>query len=406
MNGRRIYFDFAASSPQAFNGEAVLKDAPFGNPSSAHAEGRLAKNALSQARARCARALGVPEKTLYFTSGGSESNSIVILSQLLHFTTHFRVKEEEGGKQKKVECLTSAIEHPSVLRPFETLERFGARINYARPASFGGVLAESALKVFSGAPGCRFVSIQAVNNETGACSDIKGITAALRRARPEGLFIHSDCVQALGKTCVNLTGSGIDAASFSAHKIGGPRGIGLLYLKKPLEPLVKGGVQEMGLRGGTENTAGALLFAECMELYATKENLLREYKAAEIRMERLVLGLRSIKRCVLTPHFRGDKTYEARYEGVEGALFSPYIVSAAFEGIPGPVMARFLDGAGFAVSTGAACSQAGAERKVLLAMGVDEKTASCAVRFSQGYTTTNEEIDLLLNAIEDACASI
>jgi cysteine desulfurase len=198
-------------------------------------------------------------------------------------------------------------------------------------------------------------------------------------------------VQAAGKIPLDISGWGIDSASISAHKIGGPRGIGLLYLRKPLEALYAGGGQEGNVRPGTENVAGALTLAACLETHALPEKLQAENAAARRRWLRLLSALNKIDRCRIIP--------EERRPDDEG--FSPYIVQAAFRDIPGEVMTRALDDLGFAVSTGSACSSASPERPVLAAMGLEDNISLEGIRISQGWSTTDEEIDLLAEAVTE-----
>jgi cysteine desulfurase len=176
----------------------------------------------------------------------------------------------------------------------------------------------------------------------------------------------------------------------SAHKLGGPRGIGLLYLRKPLETLYAGGGQEGGIRPCTENTAGALALASCLERRALPEIVGAEYREACRRWKGLINALKTLKRCSLIPEDREE----------EDPRFSPWILQAAFEGIPGEVMVRALDDAGFAVSTGSACSSAKGNRPVLAAMGVDAQRSFEGIRISQGWSTTTEEIERLIEAIQ------
>jgi len=197
-------------------------------------------------------------------------------------------------------------------------------------------------------------------------------------------------VQAVGKIPIDL--QNYDSASISAHKIGGPRGIGLLYLKKAVEPLYSGGGQEGKIRPGTENVAGADAFAKCLEQFVPKNIIQTHYTQAQKRFEKLLTELRKIERCKLIPESRSpnDET------------FSPYIVQLGFKDIPGEVMVRLLDDLGFAVSTGSACSAATPDRPVLTAMGLDEKTSRQGIRISQGYSTNDDDIDKLISAIKGA----
>jgi cysteine desulfurase len=195
-------------------------------------------------------------------------------------------------------------------------------------------------------------------------------------------------VQALGKIPLDL--GGVDSASFAAHKLGGPRGVGILYLRKPLETLAVGGGQEGGVRAGTENLRGALAFARVLERYAAAALVTPYHDAARARMRRLIERLQTKAGCTLIPACRS----------ADDGRFSPYILQAAFDGFPGETLVRSLDDAGFAISTGSACHSKDARRPVLAAMGVDEKTAFEGVRISQGWTTGDEEIALLCDALE------
>jgi cysteine desulfurase len=184
----------------------------------------------------------------------------------------------------------------------------------------------------------------------------------------------------------------IDSASFSGHKLGGPRGIGLLYLKKPLEPLYTGGGQESGVRPGTENTLGAIALADVIERRANPETVRLEGDKAASRMKYLIGNLKGIKRCALIPEDRGE----------DDRRFSPWILQLRLVGLPGAVTVRALDDFGVAVSTGSACSSNSAERPVLAAMGVDETSRLEGFRVSQGWSTHREDFDALLLGIEKA----
>jgi cysteine desulfurase len=259
------------------------------------------------------------------------------------------------------------------------------------PEKDGRVTVQTLSRALEKYPDTRFVSIMGVNNETGAVMDLAGLAAFLRAGKGPPVHIHSDLVQAAGKVPVSPEDWDLDSASINAHKIGGPRGIGLLYLRRPLRALYSGGGQEGGLRPGTENTAGALGLADCLERRAQPETVLEEHRRASQRWKGLIRSLRGMERCVLIPQNRGE----------EDPAFSPWIIQAAFRGIPGEVMVRALDDLGFAVSTGSACSSSTAERPILAAMGVDEAAAREGIRISQGWTTSAGDIEDLTDAIRE-----
>jgi len=368
-NKRRIYFDWAASAPFS----RLPDTAVYGNPSSQHSEGRNAKQCLEDARNRCADALNVPPQTLTFTSGGTESNSIAIFSTLTR-----------PGKGR---VISSLAEHASIREGIETLEKMGKPTGKITVDSFGRVTPDTYAKALSQYPDTRFAAIMAVNNETGAITDIKSLTS-LAGENKAPVHFHCDIVQAVGKIPIDIQNWNIDSASISAHKIGGPRGIGLLYLRKPLEVFYSGGGQENGARGGTENVQGAMALADCLE---SIKDIEAQTLKAKSRWDKLITTLCSMERCAIIPKERT----------ISGGLFSPYILQTAFKNIPGEVMARALDDLGFAVSTGSACSSSSPERPVLTAMGVDEKLRMEGIRISQGAATTDEEIDLLINGITE-----
>jgi len=375
----RHYLDWAATaipdeSPRSPNNLAV-----FGNPSAQNREGRLAKEALEGARSRCAVVLGVKAEKLYFTSGGTESNALFLHSLLL--------------RKGRGRLLYSEVEHPSVRENCLRLERLGLSVGVIGVERDGRVSAGTLKKALEKYPDTRFVTIMGVNNETGGVMDISALIDVIRANQEKtGLpvHLHSDLVQAIGKVPVEL--GGMDSASFSGHKLGGPRGIGLLYLKKPLEPLYTGGGQEGGVRPGTENTAGALALADAIERRANPETVKMEGERAASRMAYLIGKLKEIRRCALIPEDRGD----------DDRRFSPWILQLRLHGLPGAVVVRSLDDAGVAVSTGAACSSNSAERPVLAAMGLDEKTRLEGFRVSQGWSTEREDFDALLAGIEKA----
>ncbi|MDR1239579.1 MAG: aminotransferase class V-fold PLP-dependent enzyme [Treponema sp.] len=384
----RHYFDWAATAipdvfPNSGNGGGpgpAEGPPPFGNPSSPHLEGRAARDSLEEARSRCAAALGVEPAQIYFSSGGTESNAIVIYSHLLN---------KSGGQ-----ILASAAEHASVRENINILAGLGketARIPVDESGRVSPALLSRTLEKY---PRARFAAIMAVNNETGAVMDMAALGGVLRSREGPPIHFHCDIVQAAGKIVLDFAGWGLDSAALSAHKLGGPRGAGLLYLRRPLKALYAGGGQEGGIRPGSENTAGALALAACLENRATPEAVNRAGDAASRRWKTLIGALRAMDRCSLIPAGRP----------AEGGGFSPYILQAAFDGVPGEVMVRALDDLGFAVSTGSACSSASPERPVLEAMGVDPKRRLEGIRISQGWSTTDEEIELLIQAINEVLA--
>jgi len=375
----RHYLDWAATAIPDESTGVSNSNAVFGNPSAINKEGRLAKEALEDARFRCAAVLGVKPERLYFTSGGTESNALFLHSLLL--------------RKGRGRLLYSGVEHPSVRENCLRLEKMGMPVGLIGVDKDGRIGAAALSAALEKHPDTRFVAIMGVNNETGSVMDTNALIGVVRSYQEKtGLPVHFHCdlVQAIGKTPLEI--GDMDSASFSGHKLGGPRGIGLLYLKKPLEPLYTGGGQESGVRPGTENTLGALALADVFERRASPEVVRLEEEKAASRLAYLIANLRKIKRCALIPEDRGD----------DDRRFSPWILQLRLLGLPGAVTVRALDDSSVAVSTGSACSSTSAERPVLAAMGLDEKTRLEGFRVSQGWSSKREDFDALLAGIEKA----
>ncbi|HAE22466.1 MAG TPA: cysteine desulfurase [Spirochaetaceae bacterium] len=374
------YLDWAASAPpydDILRAHAELSLRLYANPSSSHGPGKAAYAELTQARGSLAGVLQSPPERLFFSSGGSEADAIVLLSTLFD-------KKRRG-------IVVSAIEHAAVYEQARLLEGFGLRVNYVKPDKDGIVQPEAVLAALE--PDCGLVSIMTVNNETGAVQPVAAIARAVRDALPQRPpLIHSDAVQALGKIPCSMKALGIDAASFSAHKLGGPRGIGALYLKKDIPALARGGGQEGGIRAGTHNTAGAWAFSQAAVRAAA--DLDDNYKRARMLEKRLLEGIKSIPGALSLPLGRqaGDER------------FSPYILSVAFPGLGGETLARVLDDQGIAVSTGSACSHGSKERRILDAQGLAPELSFSYLRISTGRGSSVHDIDLFLERAAAAYA--
>ena len=379
--GKRLYFDWASTAIPVLFDACISEEerGVFGNPSSIHEEGRRALKSLENSRSHCAEVLKTGAEKLCFTSGGTESNAIMLHSLLLN-----------RGKGR---LLYSPVEHPSVRENCIVLEKLGLPVSLIGVEKDGRISEASLSRALEKNPDTRFAAIMGVNNETGALMDLAALVSLIRkREEITGLpiHIHADLVQALGKVNLDISKWDLDSAAFSAHKLGGPRGIGLLYIKKPVKPLNMGGGQERNMRPGTENTPGAAAFAKVLERYAKDETVWEEEAKAEERMAYLIGKLKGIKRCTLIPEDREERDKR----------FSPWILQAAFRDVPGQVMVRALDDSGIAVSTGSACSSNSPERPVLEAMGIDENVRLEGIRFSQGWTTEKDDMDVLVAAIE------
>ena len=383
MTDKEHYFDWAATSPAD---EKILRDSlecvisDWGNPSSTHQAGKTAKLLLEDARKNAADVLGVKSDNIYFTSGGTESDHIALLSVL--------------NKPQKGKVLISSIEHPALREMGEEIKKLGWTVEFI-PADKDGIITPEAVTSLI-TNDTYLICVMAVNNETGVIQPIKEIVSAVKEACKGRRCpkIHVDCVQAAGKIPFSLKEWDVDSAAFSAHKICGPRGIGILYVKDAVEPFLKGGGQEKGVRSGTENVFGAIAFSKCLKKYfisSKNDEALKKYNEQKKVTQDFVSSLSELKGCTVIPSSRLEKP----------ELFSPYVVQAAFKNIPGNVMLRALDSKGFYISTGSACSSRKNNRPVLEAMHVAADLRETAVRFSFGPLTTKKAIDELFEAVSE-----
>jgi cysteine desulfurase len=391
------YLDWASTAPPH---EDILVEAArlaivnYGNPSSRHGLGVEAARLLEDARAGMLAVLGREQgksaaragaPLLVFTSGGSEADAIVLLSIL---------RRKASGIGAPPHIVTTAIEHSAVFEQARLLEKLGVAVSFVRPCSDGLVRPSSIASAMR--KETALVAVMAVNNETGAIQPLAEIASAISAAstalgRREPPLFHADAVQALGKVPFIPGILGLSSAAFSAHKIGGPRGMGGLWLRGRLDPLALGGGQEAGIRAGTENLQGAWAFSRAAERACA--GLDANMSRARGIEARLLAGLASLEGVLPLPLGRaaGDERY------------SPFILSAVFPGLSGEVLARALADRGVAVSTGAACSSRHAKqgRRVLEAMGLPEDLAFSAIRVSTGPATTEAEIDLFLEIVSE-----
>lgn len=369
---KTIYLDWAASAPinpglPSFISKA-LSDFQ-GNPSSIHTEGKKARHQINNSRKLCADLLGTKTEQLVFTSGGTESNSI-ILSSL------FR-------KKSKGHIIISAIEHPSVYEYSGALNESGFEISYIKADSKGFINSTDLMSLLK--PNTVFVSIMTVNNETGAIQPLETLISVIRDFEQKNgrrVHIHTDAVQALGKILFKPASFDIDSASFSAHKIGGPKGTGLLYLKKSISVLSPGGGQEFSVRPGTENISGIMAFSKAMKesLNRLKDNI-KHADYLKLLLSTKLANIKGVKILFTTVNKKN-------------LSYSPYIISATVSPVPGEVLVRVLSDEGFFISTGSACSSRNRKKqiRVLVSSGVSEIDASGSIRISTGWSTTESDI--------------
>lgn len=387
-----VYLDYAATAP--LGEEAAAAMAPFqvpgpaglavnANANALYGAGRAAFDLLEGARRRVARCLGArrPDE-IVFTSGATEADD----AALVGLVGAARQKRRLAGRgEDPVRVITSAIEHDAVLAPCRRLEAAGVEVVYLRPNRQGFVEARALEEALNG--DTVLVSVQAANSEVGAIQPI-GELAAL--AHSVGALFHTDAVQALGKVPLNMDELGVDAASFSAHKIGGPKGVGALYLRArtPFEPYLLGGGQESGRRSGTQNVAGIAGFAAACEV-------------AVASVEDEAARLRALRDC-LYASLTALGGFRATVEVDAGSRdFLPNIVHVLADDLESETQVLRFDQLGFCVAGGSACSSHSLEPShVLRAMGINGDEAYNALRVSLGRYTTEEDIDAFARAAE------
>lgn len=364
-----VYFDHNATTPiddKVFEVMQPYLRGNFGNASSRHELGMVARRAVDTARQQIGALVNAQPSQVIFVSGGTEANNLFI--------------KGAAGYLKPSQVAVSAIEHPCIAKPAQELARQGWKVRKLA-VTRGGQLdladVDAALKEPTG-----IVSVMLVNNETGVILDV---AAAADRARAARAWMHTDAVQALGKIPVDFRSLGVHAMTVSAHKIYGPKGAAALIMDKRLQlrPIIHGGGHEQGLRSGTENVAAITGFGAACELAAGRmQQFAQRQEAMRARLER---GLDEMGAVVF-----GEE--------------APRVANTsyfAFTGITGETLVIELDKAGYAVAPGAACSSANPEPSAtLLAMGVEPELALCGVRFSLGAGNTMPQIDEFLKALK------
>ncbi len=357
-----IYLDYNATAPAKPAVVEAVADALAlaGNPSSVHGFGRDVRKRIEDAREEIAALLGCAPPELVFTAGGTEANNTAL----------------RGAGRRAL--IVSAIEHPAVLRTAEAC----ADELVVLPVDGEGRLDMAALDAALATHGAdALVSVMLANNETGVIQPVAEIAA---RARAAGALVHCDAVQAPGRIPLSFAGLGIDMMSVAAHKFAGPKGIGALVVRAGLEiaPLVTGGGQERGLRGGTENAAGIVGFGRAAQL--AHDDLARAGEIAAMR-DRLEARLRETEPAVVIFS--------------EGAARLPNTSCVTMPGVQSETQVMGLDLAGVAVSAGSACSSGRVEAShVLRALGASDAVGGCAIRVSTGWATTGDEIERFLGA--------
>lgn len=369
----RMYLDWNATAPclpeVRREVDGVLARVT-GNPSSAHAEGREARAILEDARARIAVCLGTGPSEIVFTGSGTEANHLAL-----------GLRRQDGGAIRR--RIASAIEHASLIEPLRDRMTHGEAIALLNCTAEGWMDPQEIAETMDSETD--WISLMLVNNETGV---IQPVAETAAHAHAAGAIMHTDAVQALGRIPVNLDVLGVDALSLSAHKIGGPPGIGLLYVRQGLAtvPILRGGRQEAGRRAGTESVAGAAGFAVAVEAAV----------AGQARESERMTGLRDrfeagIMRALDGVHINGAPDRRV-----------PHTSNLSFDGCQGVELAEALDRTGCAVSTGSAChTDDPRPSHVLEAMCLTPGRCRGAVRFSFGHATNALAIDCLLDVLPE-----
>ena len=373
MSTRKVYLDNAATtyvSNEVLTEMLPVFNTTYGNANSLHGFGREAMALLDAARDKVAAAIGADRSEIYFTSGGTEANN-------------WALKGLAVANAKKGNCIiTSKIEHHSVIETCKNLEEMGFKVIYLDVDKNGLVSIPDLLHYIDDKT--ILVSIMAANNEIGTVQNLQTIA---KIAHEKGVIFHTDAVQAIGAVSIDVKVMGLDAMSLSGHKIYGPKGIGALYVKKgtKIDPIIFGGSQEKGKRGGTSNVAGAVGLGKAIEIAvrdlsvnSQKLKTMREYfvKKVNENIEDISINGNTVQRL-------------------------PGIVNISFHFIEGESLMLLLDIDGIAVSTGSACSSGTLEQShVLAAIGTPPECAQGSIRFSFGKSTTREEVDYVVESLK------
>ena len=376
-----VYLDHAASTPMYPEAVAAMAEQLTrpGNPSSLHASGRAARRVVEESRETIADAINARPGEVVFTSGGTESDNLAVKGI-------YWARRSEDPRRTRI--LSTAVEHHAVLDSLHWLEERGAEVELL-PVNRCGRLETGALReAIERDPGSvALVTAMWANNEVGTVQPIARVVAI---AHEHGIPVHTDAVQAVGQVEVDFARTGVDALTLTAHKIGGPVGVGALVVRRELDvtPLLHGGGQERDIRSGTIDAPAIRGFATAVELSVKR----RPENAARLAALRDDL-LRRVSQVVPDAVLNGDKNCS-----LDNRL--PGNAHIQFPGCEGDSLLMLLDARGIECSTGSACS-AGVPQPshVLLAMGADEVAARSALRFSLGHTTTQADVDALVEAI-------
>jgi len=362
-----IYFDHNATTPidtRVLDAMLPFLKLFYGNPSSLYRQGRLVRTAIDTAREQVAALINVQPAQIIFTSGGTEANNLALTAV-----------------NSRAKIAISAIEHPSVSEPAQRLQSQRGQLQLINVDSNGVIRPEEITALCRAKPD--FVSLMLANNETGVIQDIANHAHPLAE---QGIIVHTDAVQAIGKIPVDFTQLGVQLMSLSSHKIYGPKGCGALVIDKKvsLTPMILGGGQEQGCRAGTENVAAIVGFGKAAELagaeIAQRHTYLRQLRDL---LESQLMAIPAIQ------------IFAQKVDRL------PNTVQFGVAGQDGEMLLMKLDRKGIAVSSGSACASGGGKSSpVLTAMGVDEATAKSAIRVSVGMANTETEVNEFINQLK------
>lgn len=368
-----VYLDYAATTPildEVLEGMLPYQREYFGNPSSVYWAGREAKKGLEEAREHVAAAIGADPSEVIFTGGGTEADNLALKG------VAFKLRSQGNH------IITTAVEHHAVLHSAEWLEKQGFRVTFLG-VDRNGVIDLDALQSALGKETI-LVSIMLVNNEVGVIEPVEEAVRIVRE-NSRALF-HTDAVQGLGKIPFDVHEPDVDLAAFSAHKIGGPKGVGALFAKRgtPIEPVIHGGGQERDIRSGTSNVAGIAGFGKAAQI-AAKEVEEEGDRLRKLR-ERLQEELSS--------------AIDRVHVNANDAPRIPGTLNVCIEGVEGESLLLMLDSKGIAASSGSACTSGSLDPShVLMAMGIPPELAHGSLRVSLGRATSDEDVDQLLEAL-------
>lgn len=371
-----VYLDNSATT-RCFDEAALLMHKimceDYGNPSSLHHKGVEAETYLRYAGETFAKLLKVGEKEIFFTSGGTESDNIALIGAAM------------AGHRSGRHVITTPIEHPAVLQPMAYLEEQGFEVTYLSVDGQGRIFLEELSRAIR--PDTILVSIMHTNNEIGTLQPVAEAGALIKSRNPKTLF-HVDAVQGFGKARIYPKKMQIDMLSVSGHKVHGPKGVGLLYLREgaKVNPIIYGGGQQRGMRSGTENLPGIAGFARAAELV---------YENLEADVERMYALRDKLTREV-------NQIEDVKVNGCPGREGAPHIVSLSVRGVRSEVLLHALEEKGIYVSAGSACAAHKPQPSATLkAIGAEKELLGSTIRCSLSCFTTEEEIDYTVENLRE-----